>query len=182
MIVFQDHGPPLRRAEEAAVPAHPDADALIEGLERELLRTREDLERTVQDLEAANEELKSSNEELLSMNEELQSANEELGTAKDDVQAANAALAAANADLENLLRSTRIATIFLDRGGAIRVFTPAASEVYNLAPGDVGRPLAHFTHCLLDLPPTPPSEKLRERDEPLEHEARTADGRWFLRR
>ncbi|HEX2555824.1 MAG TPA: CheR family methyltransferase [Microvirga sp.] len=182
MIVFQDHGPPLRRSEEAAAPAHPDADALIEGLERELLRTREDLERTVQDLEAANEELKSSNEELLSMNEELQSANEELETSKEEVQAVNHALASANADLENLLRSTRIATIFLDREGAIRGFTPAASDIYHIASSDIGRPLSHFTHRLVDIPPLPGFAELDGATGGVDHEARSHDGRWFLRR
>src|SRR5919107_3935811 len=154
MLVFQDHGPPLRRTGDEGAP-HPDADAVIEGLERELLRTREDLERAVQDLEAANEELKSSNEELLSMNEELQSANEELETSKEEVQGANQALAAANADLENLLRSTRIATVFLDRDGLVRTFTPAAVEIYNLRSTDNGRPLDELRSHLRDLPDLP---------------------------
>jgi two-component system, chemotaxis family, CheB/CheR fusion protein len=181
MLVFQDRGPAPRRTEEEGAPA-PDADAVIESLEQELLRTREDLERTVQDLEAANEELKSSNEELLSMNEELQSANEELETSKEEVQAANQALAAANADLENLLRSTRIATIFLDGNGAIRSFTPAATEIYNLATGDVGRSLNHFTHSLRDPPPLPTLPELEAESRPVDHEIQTEDGRWFLRR
>jgi two-component system CheB/CheR fusion protein len=181
MVVFQERGPPLRRTEDDRAP-HPDADAVIEGLERELLRTREDLERAVQDLEAANEELKSSNEELLSMNEELQSANEELETSKEDVQAANQALLAGNADLENLLRSTRIATIFLDPHGLIRSFTPAATEIYNVAPADVGRSLGHFTHRLIDLPPLPSLAELQEATGAIEHEAPTDDGRWFVRR
>jgi PAS domain S-box-containing protein len=171
----------MRRTGEEGTP-HPDADAVIEGLERELLRTREDLERAVQDLEAANEELKSSNEELLSMNEELQSANEELETSKEEVQAANHALLAANADLENLLRSTRIATIFLDADGHIRSFTPAATDIYNVAPADVGRSLSHFTHRLPDLPPLPTVAELQAAVGPVEHEGRTDDGRWFVRR
>jgi two-component system CheB/CheR fusion protein len=180
MLVFQDQGVPMRRLDEDG-GVHPDADAVIDALERELLRTREDLERTVQDLEAANEELKSSNEELLSMNEELQSANEELETSKEEVQAANQALGAANADLENLLRSTRIATIFLDTAGCIRGLTPAAAEIYNLAPTDIGRPLQHFTHRLKDLAPMPVLEDFAD-DEPLDVQAQHEDGRWFLRR
>jgi PAS domain S-box-containing protein len=181
MVVFQDRGPPLRRTGEEGA-AHPDADAVIEGLERELLRTREDLERAVQDLEAANEELKSSNEELLSMNEELQSANEELETSKEEVQSANQALLGANAYLENLLRSTRIATIFLDAEGHIRSFTPAATDIYNVAAADVGRSLSHFTHRLADLPPLPSLAELQAAAGPVEHEARTDDGHWFVRR
>ena len=106
------------------------------------------------------------------MNEELQSSNEELETSKEEVQAANAALAAANADLQNLLRATRIATVFLDAGGRVRGFTPAAEEIYPIAPHDIGRPLAHLTHRLRGLPPLPGPEALRAAPgEVVEHEA-----------
>jgi two-component system CheB/CheR fusion protein len=115
MIVFEDLGDAARPSGEG-LGARPDAEALIETLERELHRAREELERAVQEQEAANEELKSSNEELLSMNEELQSANEELEVSKEE-QAVNRQLEQADADLENLLRSTQIATVFLDREG-----------------------------------------------------------------
>ncbi|MBV9431348.1 MAG: PAS domain S-box protein [Hyphomicrobiales bacterium] len=180
MMVFEGLGAaaPSTRLDQHSV--RPDADRVIEHLDQELLRAREDLDRTVQDLEAANEELKSSNEELLSMNEELQSANEELETSKEETQAANEALWAANLDLGNHLRSIRIATIFLDRHGAIRGFTPPAGEIYHLVTADVGRPLAHFTHVLVDPPPLPSPETIGE--EPVEDEVRARDGRWLMRR
>jgi two-component system CheB/CheR fusion protein len=188
MLVFQESSAPPAagrgRAGQGGARA-PDAEAVIGQLEQELVRTREDLERAVQDLEAANEELKASNEELLSMNEELQSSNEELETSKEEVQAANAALAAANADLENLLHATRIATIFLDREGRVRGFTPAAAEIYPVAAQDIGRPLAHLTHRLRGLPPLPDPAEVRAAASgktPIEHEAESEDGRWFLRR
>lgn len=182
MVVFQDMGAPIDRRDRTAGSAIRDADAVIDQLERELFRTREDLERTVQDLEAVNEELKSSNEELRSMNEELQSANEELETSKEEVEAANNALAKANIDLENLLRSTRIVTIFLDDSYNIRSFTPEATELYNLIPGDVGRPLGHVTHRFVALPPIPSAEEIQARAGPIEHQVQTVDGHWFLRR
>ena len=180
MLVFQGLGSASARSDQSS--GRPDADRVIEHLEQELLRAREDLDRTVQDLEAANEELKSSNEELLSMNEELQSANEELETSKEDTQAANEALAATNADLDNHLRSIRIGTIFLDRHGAIRGFTPPATEIYHLVAEDIGRPLAHFTHVLVDPPPVPDLGAVSDRAEPIEEEVRARDGRWFTRR
>lgn len=160
MLVFEGLGAASSAARADQPSARPDADRVIEHLEQELLRVREDLDRTVQDLEAANEELKSSNEELLSMNEELQSANEELETSKEETQAANEALWAANLDLGNHLRSIRIATIFLDRHGAIRGFTPPAGEIYHLVTADVGRPLAHFSHVLVDPPPLPDPDSI----------------------
>ncbi|MBV8767252.1 MAG: PAS domain S-box protein [Hyphomicrobiales bacterium] len=180
MIVFEGLGAASASSRPEPPSARPDADRVIEHLEQELLRAREDLDRTVQDLEAANEELKSSNEELLSMNEELQSANEELETSKEETQAANEALWAANLDLGNHLRSIRIATIFLDRDGAIRGFTPPASGIYHLETADIGRPLAHFTHVLVDPPPLPDPSSVGT--DPIEEEVRAQDGRFLTRR
>jgi PAS domain S-box-containing protein len=181
MLVFESLGDANRSGGEAAA-GRPDAEAVIECLERELSCAREELERAIQDQEAANEELKSSNEELLSMNEELQSANEELEASKEEVQAANLSLEQANADLENLLRSTQIATLFLDREGRIRTFTPAAAEIYNLRAADLGRPLDELRSRLDGLPDVPAFGEVAGSTDPVECVARHADGRWFLRR
>jgi chemotaxis methyl-accepting protein methylase/signal transduction histidine kinase/chemotaxis response regulator CheB len=182
MVVFQDVGLPLAPDAPSDAPPHQVSAALIDQLERELTSTRDDLEQSVQDLEVANEELKSSNEELLSMNEELQSANEELETSKEEVQEANEALAGSNADLENLLASTRIATLFLDDGGNVRRLTPDAGAVYNLLPGDSGRPLDHFTHRARLMPPLPSAEAVLGAEKPFEDEVEMHDGSWYLRR
>jgi two-component system CheB/CheR fusion protein len=183
MVVFQDVGRPLAPGEEQR-PDGADAGgaALIEQLERELTSTRGDLEKTVQDLEAANEELKSSNEELLSMNEELQSSNEELETSKEEVQAANSALAGANGDLESLLASTRIPTLFLDEAGRVRRATAAAAAVYNIRPTDAGRPLGHFTHNAVEMPPIPPAAEVRAGARDFLDEVALRDGTFYQRR
>jgi PAS domain S-box-containing protein len=181
MVVFADLGAAEAR-EGASTSPSADSERMVELLEAELLRTREELERAVQDLEAANEELKSSNEELLSMNEELQSANEELETSKEEVETAKRALEETNADLLNLLHSTEIATIFLDDSGAIRNFTPAASRLYNVLPGDVGRPLSHLTHNFVSAAPLPGAEQLAHADAPAEDEVTLDGGQTFIRR
>jgi two-component system CheB/CheR fusion protein len=164
-ILFIDRGP-VRTEDEAAGSAHPESeDATVRQIELELQETKERLQSTIEELETANEEFRSSNEELLSVNEELQSTNEELETSKEELQSVNEELQTvnselstkideldrANADLNNLFQSTQIATIFLDRNLLIRSFTPAVTRLFNLIPGDRGRPLTDIV-CRLDYP------------------------------
>jgi two-component system CheB/CheR fusion protein len=128
-------------------------------LQDELRNTRQQLLATIDQLESANQELQSSNEELLSLNEELQSANEELQSSKEEVQTVNAELESVNrqltnkveelgvatSDLESLFEGAQLATIFLDNDLLIKRFTPAATEVFRLRAGDVGRPVTDIT-------------------------------------
>ena len=186
IVVLQDAGPVLSGsdAKPKNIPESADSvvETLIEQLEHELASSRSDLEKTVQELEAANEELKSSNEELRTLNEEYQSANEELEASKDELQRSAEALGKAKSDLENLLQCTDIATIFLDDQFAIRFFTPAAANIYNLITSDIGRPLAHLTHRLKNMPGLPSIEQLAAAENPLEDELESVDGRFYLRR
>ncbi len=181
MVVFQILGPAASGTNVSQPPSPEEAERLVAQLEAELLRTRDELERAVQDFEAANEELKSSNEELLSMNEELQSSNEELESSKEEVEAANLALAGTNADVQNLLHSTELATIFIDASDCLRRFTPAATALYNLALSDVGRPIHHFTHVFEELA-FPSLDDVLKGGTRLEREVRSKDGRTFLQR
>ncbi len=181
MVVFQSIPLVAGQADNAAAP-RADTEPMIALLEDELHRTRDELERLVLDFGTANEELKSSNEELLSMNKALQAANEELEASKEEIQVSAFATERANADLQNLLASTEIATIFLDATGAVRNFTPMATGLYNLAASDIGRPLKHFADNFRDQPPLPdPGQPGTDPD--LAHcEATHRDGRVFLRR
>jgi len=160
LVVFGDLR--LRALEER--PARPRKgkarDGNLEQLERELRETRERLQSMAEEYETAIEELKSSNEEMVSVNEELQSTNEELETSKEELQAVNEELQTvnheltvkideldrANSDLKNLYESTDIATVFLDRELIVRSFTPAVTRIFNLIPGDRGRPLTDIFH------------------------------------
>ena len=165
-MLFADQGPLLTPAEVAAQGrGTQDGGEATEQLEHELREARDRVQALIEQYETGLEELKAANEELVSMNEELQSTNEELQTAKEEQQSVNEelhtvnldlhskieALDQANADLRNLFESTRIATVFLDRNLVIRSFTPSLAEVFNLLPGDVGRPLTNIT-CELDYP------------------------------
>jgi len=129
----------------------------LRELEAELRATREHLASTTEELESSNEELRVGNEELSSVNEELQSANEELETSREELQSTNEELMTVNAelnmrveelgrannDIANLLESTQIATVFLDRLLNVKSFTPAAKQVFRLVESDVGRPISH---------------------------------------
>lgn len=185
MVVFRDLGLIAPASIGGGAPSETSSEvntALIDQLERELATVREDLDKTVQDLEASNEELKSSNEELLSMNEELQSANEELETSKEDVQEANEALQRGNNDLENLLASTAIATLFLDKDLLIQNLTPSVNGIYNVTPSDVGRPIGHFTHLASEMPPYPDPAHFSVAGVTVEDNVQMKDGRRLLRR
>jgi two-component system, chemotaxis family, CheB/CheR fusion protein len=180
MIVFQDVGAPVATDRKLRTERG-DAEELIDQLERELRTTRDDLEKTIQDLEVTNEEIKSSNEELISMNEELQSANEELESSKEEIQAANDALGRANSDLENLLSSTQIATIFLDDDKRIKRYTQPVADIYNVMPTDIGRPISHITHNAESMPPFPEPSTLSKDEKRIDYSIR-AGSRWYVRR
>lgn len=131
-------------------------------VERELTTTRSQLKAALSDLETHIEEFRSSTEEMQSVNEELQSANEELETAKEEMQSVNEELQTVNSelhgkneqlgrlndDLQNLLDSTRIATLFLDKELLVRSFTPAMTDIFHLRDGDRGRPITEIVSRL----------------------------------
>jgi two-component system CheB/CheR fusion protein len=137
----------------AAADRRENADQAL--LENENVRLGRQLHATLQEYETSGQELKSTNEELMSMNEELQSSNEELETAREELQSINEELETvnselrennrqlvrANSDLANLLESTDIAVLFLDRSFAVRNFTPATTALYAIKPRDIGRPI-----------------------------------------
>jgi hypothetical protein len=124
LICFVDE--PERAQRNTA--AQPRDESAVAELERELKATQAELEATLHNLDVSNQEQKAINEEALSVNEEFQTANEELLTSKEELQSLNEELVALNSqlqetlelqrttasDLENILRSTDVATFFLD--------------------------------------------------------------------
>jgi two-component system, chemotaxis family, CheB/CheR fusion protein len=182
MVVFKKLGKVSTDNFDSESDIYIEEIGIIEQLEKELITTREDLDKTVQDLEASNEELKSSNEELLSMNEELQSVNEELEASKEELQMANEAIQRSYTDLENLLSSTQIATLFLDNDFKIRSFTPAVARLYRIKPVDIGREISDISHDLIEMTPYPDPTSLTAFDTVQEVELKTSSGDVYLRR
>lgn len=156
LVVLSERGPLVNKDDAMARGRRSDGDAdAVAQLEHELRETRERLQSTTEEYETALEELRSNNEEMVSMNEELQSTNEEMETSKEELQSLNEelqtvnvelgrkveALDQANSDLRHLFDSTQVALVFLDRDLTIRTYTQAITSIFNLIPGDKGRPL-----------------------------------------
>lgn len=159
VIAFSELEPAPRLAEAATDGKSGSELTRVHTLEDELRETRVQLHTAVELHETASEELKSANEEYQSVNEELQSANEELETSTEEMQSINEELQIVNAelnsknetlnrlnnDIRNLLDSTHIATIFLDRELHIRSYTPMMTELFHLRDGDKGRPITEIS-------------------------------------
>ncbi|MEM7714241.1 MAG: chemotaxis protein CheB [Cyanobacteria bacterium P01_A01_bin.68] len=153
-IVIQENEIPYQPSGER-FEADAEASQRIMELEYELQQTRENLQAVIEELETTNEEQQATNEELTASNEELQSTNEELHSVNEELYTVNAEyqskigeLTELNNDIDNLLRSTDIGVVFLDRNLKIRKFTPAATVAINLVEADINRPLKHITHNL----------------------------------
>ncbi|MEI6727380.1 MAG: PAS domain-containing protein, partial [Actinomycetes bacterium] len=155
LVIFEDVPASEEVLNAAALEPVADREQRIADLDRELSAKEEYLRTAVEELETSNEELKSTNEEMQSTNEELQSTNEELETSREELQSVNEELVTvnselqqkimelsnANNDMNNMLAGTGIGTLFVDQQQLIQRFTPRVTEIMNLIPTDIGRPL-----------------------------------------
>jgi two-component system, chemotaxis family, CheB/CheR fusion protein len=177
-------------------PATPGDVVRIVELEQQLDATKMELQGAIRNLEIAGEEQKAINEEALSINEEYQSTNEELLTSKEELQSLNEELTALNSqlreslerqrttsnDLQNVLNSTGVATLFLDPELNIRFFTPATRLLFGVIPSDVGRPLADLTSLAADGALLTDAEAVLHSLAPIEREIEAQSGAWYIRR
>jgi len=182
-------------ASTSGPPATGQDEHLVAGLQHELETTRSGLFAAIHDLELSDEEHRAVNEEALSVNEEYQSANEELLTSKEELQSLNEELTALNGqlqetlerqrttsnDLQNVLYSTKVATLFLDRELRIRFFTPATKALFNLIPGDIGRPLADLRALAIDPSLAQDTHAVLVDGMAHDCEVEVPGGSWFMR-
>lgn len=183
----------------ASAPDAPSGDrSEVDQLREELQETRRRLRATIDDHESSKQEMRAANEELRSMNEEYKSMAEELETNKEELQSVNEELRTvnreleakveelrkANSDLSNLILSTDIGTLFLDRDLRIRRFTPPVDKLFNVQAGDEGRPVSDLTHQLdYERLFEDARHVLEAPSDPIEREVRgggSAEGQWFL--
>jgi two-component system, chemotaxis family, CheB/CheR fusion protein len=152
VLAFQDLSVPKsisgKRSGRSRGPAADTLDQELRTVKAQLLAAAADLETANEETASAaeehqsiNEELQSSNEELETAKEELQSINEELQTVNAELNSKNDQLVRTNSDLQNLLDSTDIATVFLDSKLRVKGYTPAMTELFHLRDADRGRPL-----------------------------------------
>lgn len=189
LVVLEDVAP----AGRTGMPAGPEPAG---DLERALRETRADHAAVVGDLERTHQALVTAHEAVLATNAELQARTDELGASQEALQSLNAELVAVNVqleekvaallsltdDLDNLLDSTRIATLFLDERFRIKRFTPAARALFHLRQGDVGRPLADLSARFDDPRLLADAALVLAELLPRESVVAAEDGRWFQRR
>ncbi len=161
----------------------------ISELEKQLQHRDENLQTTVEELETSNEELQATNEELIASNEELQSTNEELQSVNEELYTVNSEyqnkiqeLTSLNNDINNLLNSTKIGTLYLDPDLQIRKYTSHITQIINIKDIDIGRPIsdfsfnANYSNFLEDI------EIAKKTLEPQEIEIEDKKGKWHLLR
>ncbi len=177
-------------------PATPRDASRVAELEQELEATRKELLSAIRNLEISDEQQKAVNEEALSTNEEYQATNEELLTSKEELQSLNEELTALNSqlqetlerqrttsnDLQNILYSTDVATLFLDVELNIRFFTPATRALFSVIPSDVGRPLSDLSSLAADSTVLADARTVLQTLSPIEREVEARSGAWYIRR
>ena len=192
LVTFQPTPVPLRQKGSARLAGPRRTEQLV----RALREAKESLHATVAQLATSNEELKSANEELQSINEEMQSSNEELETSREELQSLNEELATVNAeqatqvdelarardDMQNLLNSTDIATLYLDNDLRIRRYTDASTKLIHLIPTDLNRPIFDQASNLKSPRLTEDCREVLRTLKPLQAEVETNDGTWQLMR
>lgn len=155
-------------------------------LEQELQYTKENLQATIEELETSNEELQATNEELIAANEELQNTNEELQSVNEELITVNSEhqmkiqeLTELNSDMNNLLSTTDIGVIFLDKNLRIRKFTSAITKEVNLINLDIGRPLSDISHNLRYDSVVEDAKEVVQSLETKETEVQNREGVWY---
>ena len=193
MIVFSDVPENSQFTAQAKTSKDNFSNIRESELEIELQRTQEEMQSSIEEMQASQEELKSANEELQSSNEELQSTNEELTSSKEEMQSLNEELQTVNAelqskvddywrvdnDLKNLLNSTDIATLFLDKDLNIRRYTNQATKIFKFIKSDIGRPFTDQVSELIYPEMAIDAMEVLSNLLLIEKQIKAKDGRWF---
>lgn len=85
-------------------------------------------------------------------------------------------------DLKNILSSSDIATLCLDRQLRIKWFTPGMQLLFNLLPGDTGRAISDFSEALCGGGLIDDAKTVLKNRQPVTKEVQLANHHWYLRR
>lgn len=189
LVIFDDYEASETIASAPLGPEAAEARAELEAAKERLRAVIEQYETSQEEMRAANEELQSVNEELRSTMEELETSKEELQSMNEELQTVNQEnrhkveeLSQLTGDLQNLMAATEIATLFLDRELRIQRVTPRAQELFNIRPGDRGRPFTELRHRLGYDELEQDALRVLEQLTPVQHEIQSESGDWYLTR
>jgi two-component system, chemotaxis family, CheB/CheR fusion protein len=168
LVLFRDLGSDVAEGWPEADRMEDALGARVRQLERDLGMAHGIQQISTEELETSVEELRSANEEMSALNEELQLVNAELAVQVDE-------LSSALSDIQNLLDSTQVAAIFLDRRLQVRLFTPAATEFFRFTAGDLGRPISDLRPLVDSCSLEHDAMKVMETLEPLERTVSSLD-------
>nr|MBP6672399.1 PAS domain-containing protein [Bacteroidota bacterium] len=193
LVVFTEGEPVPAGGKKRSAASKKNSSGKQSDLEKELLNSQKELQRLREEMQTSQEELRSTNEELQSTNEELQSTNEELTTSKEEMQSMNEELQTmnvelqtkvadfvqANNDMKNLLNSTEIATLFLEKNLTIRRYTDSVTNLFKLRTTDIGRPFTDLVSELQYPDIHSHAEQVMKTLVTMETIVTTLDKRWF---
>jgi two-component system CheB/CheR fusion protein len=156
-------------------------------LRQELEAIRQDVRTLIRAQEAAHAETRAAYNKLLAAHQELRTANEQIESDRDRLRASNVELERRNreleqaaADMSGLLQTSQIPMVLLSRDLLIRRFTPKASELLNLIPGDIGRPVGNVKPNLEEIGLDAVAQRALAEKNQIDQEVRGKDGHWYL--
>ena len=192
LVLFLDAGKPPENGE---TPKDDDSNREEVGrLRKELSVAQDRVSASRKEHEIATQELRAANEELQSINEEYRSTAEELETSKEELQSMNEELQTVNSelknkletissshnDLQNLMATTEIGTLFLDTELRIKLFTPVVTKYFNFTSSDMGRRISDYTNLLDYTELEKDAAAVLRTLTPLEREIASRNGRWLM--
>ena len=177
---------------ERTMPIRLSDSAHVAELEDRLLKAEAELQEMLRSIEVSDEEHKAFQEEALSINEKFQATNEELLASEQESGSLNEELTALNGqlqetlhqqqttsnDLQNILYSANVATIFLDAELRIRFFTPGVKALFNIIATDIGRPLEDLRSLVTEGDLIEDARAVLKGAQPVEQEVSSKTSVW----
>jgi two-component system CheB/CheR fusion protein len=124
----------------------------------------------------------SKNGEPVTPRDKPQSGNQEPANPDSQLQQSLELQRLTADDLQKVLYSIDVATILLDADLNIRFFTPAIKLLYDVIPGDIGRPLTDLGSLAPDQDFVSDARRVLLALEPIEREIEARSGAWYARR